>query len=1222
MPDRMVLDDVVYSTLEDVLAASTTAHDSEGDLAVQARRAPDGDVVFMDLADLVGAADGLTLGGPSGLAKRPSGYPRSGPGRTPGSALDVRESVYNVVVVLLSTSAFLNLTELIDPEDASYVDIEGLQNLRHSLSKVTDQALSTKAWDLSRSGSVGVLLKFGSSGSRDDEGRHLAVAVEATLTSNGVRCACSTAESCLGDTACSLQQPMERALDAVRAALGVTMDDLFEILSASLRMRSRVLGRAVLYGPSTCVVRMPGGSWPLAVVRKTRSANWICYSCRTSDGSCYHAAAATEEARRVAQGAPDQDSDSDSGTDGVDGADGGAAHCVGAGDVAPGVLGQPGPEVGGIADHGVPVDRSKHKPCSTQPRHIVPARAAQVERAAILRCLQDTSITLFFPAAERCPYCRVERRSQLTLREILVECGEGVAKGVIYIWRCFECNFRVIPNGRDRGIVFTSSSTAYSEVFLFETAVSLSRNGSSLRSSAYLREAFQELYRDHVYPDATEKLSSVSTLRKAIVLYLSLVIAGLPAAVTCCATCVRIDGSYAVICFDGLQLGYRLKFMVPFSRSSVSVSPIARASVYAHVIKDEGLSKALGAVMTVSAGSSRNIITTLSAMRGNVMAFVVLTGYVRIDGVEATMAGSTLSKSAARKPERGWDPIEDGGMRFELVDFLRTFFMCRRAARAVALDIIGSPVDLLRRAPKPLMDAVRATAADLSSDMPEIGASGNDEDDFEAGNEGEDPEEEAGAESQEDWASDGDGSDSGGDVDAPHAHPRDVGPDHPYQPLARFWDDNAPLLSYAEQLSEPALADTGGERGAARARPLVLPLHPGMPGTVASTLKVMDFVRAVVVDPFTVWAPCNNWGAVEAAFHCLLDDCFTIDKLAGVVNRADVTELRLLRGALSCLAPVLRVSPERRRVLAELLLSIMETREGYDDYVEASQAPDDDVSMGTLDEELDVNSEADAEPYTKQAMVLAHSQQAFTAKEYQDTWLVPPATAADYAAAHGLPADLAEDFLKTGVWAPGLPLLRAKPGFVGVSSAQTDAPNCQHQMGKQQSHTGGTFGGFCTCAHPKCLGVVVLDQSESQRMPIEFVVQRFAKLPDTIVYDFACATLKTSLVRLPLVAKQVALRVDRFHWRKNHTLCSKAMSPDAYVSMDGTNTSSSEERNAISRRQQHHLRQMKQDAFIIFTVYQQALSNVVAMYRDKATKHTRMKWPEWYRRTHVDCEPQ
>jgi len=72
------------------------------------------------------------------------------------------------------------------------------------------------------------------------------------------------------------------------------------------------------------------------------------------------------------------------------------------------------------------------------------------------------------------------------------------------------------------------------------------------------------------------------------------------------------------------------------------------------------------------------------------------------------------------------------------------------------------------------------------------------------------------------------------------------------------------------------------------------------------------------------------------------------------------------------------------------------------------------------------------------------------------------------------------------------------------------------------------------------------------------------------------------------------------------------------VTMDGTNTSSSEERNALSRRQQHHLRQMNQKHFIIFSVYQQALSNVIALYRDNLDKHTTNKWPEWFRRVHVD----
>lgn len=677
---------MVYSTAEEVLAASRARFDSYGDLVVQARRSAQGDVVFMDLGDLEGAAAGMSNDPPPVALVRAGGFPRPGPGRTPGSALHVRDSVYKVIVVLLATSAYLNLTELFDPEDADQVDIQGLCKLRHSLSKVTDQALSTKAWDLSRSGSVGVVLKFGSGGSRDDKGRHLAVAVQATLTKNAVVCTCSEAESCLLEKGCFLQEPMELALEALRGALGVTMADVFEILSVSLRMRSRAVGRAVLYGPSTCVVRMPGGSWPFAVVRKTRAANWICYSCRTADGSCHHAKAATTAARRAAHGTSGSGSDAESATD-ESGADDDDA--TGAGLYSSDAGGPQGalPGIDGAA--GNDVNRFKQVPQSTRPRHIVPPRAAQVERASILRSLQDPSIVLFFPAAKLCPFCSVRRTTGLTRREVQVECGEGVACGTIYVWRCGKCNIRVIPSGRDRGIVFTSSSTAYSEVFLFETAVSLSRNGCSLRSSAYLREAYRELSEEHVFPEATTALGSVSTLRKAIVLYLSLVIAGLPATMTRCERCMRPDGSYAIICFDGLQLGYRLKFMLPFLRSAVSVSPIARASVYAQVIKDGALAKALGGVMSAAVTTPRNNISTIAAMRGNVMAFIVLTGYVVADGVETTFAGSTLEKIPARK-ERGWDPVEDGGIKVELIEFIRSFFMCRRAARAVALPIAST----------------------------------------------------------------------------------------------------------------------------------------------------------------------------------------------------------------------------------------------------------------------------------------------------------------------------------------------------------------------------------------------------------------------------------------------------------------------------------------------------------------------------------------------------
>jgi len=359
-----------------------------------------------------------------------------------------------------------------------------------------------------------------------------------------------------------------------------------------------------------------------------------------------------------------------------------------------------------------------------------------------------------------------------------------------------------------------------------------------------------------------------------------------------------------------------------------------------------------------------------------------------------------------------------------------------------------------------------------------------------------------------------------------------------------------------------------------------------------------------------------------------------------------VTEQRLLRGTVACLGPAFCFHPRVRELFFGVLNALKQTSMAYDKHVsdaadeankdkstdgahgDGGDANSDSGTMGGLSVRMqapngddgDKGGEGDgcAEPLSRFGMAHAHSSHTFAPQQFTNTWLVPPASVAEYRAVCNDPTDQCDDYLRTGVWAPGLPFLRVMPGFVGAAGAQTDAPDCQHEMGKKILRTTGTFGVNCSCAHPKCVGVVVLDGAEGQRMPIEFVVQRFATLPDVIVYDFACASLKTALVRLPYVAKRVALRVDRFHWRKNHNDCTKAMCPDSFVAMDGTNTSSSEERNALSRRQQHHLRQVNQRHFIIFSVYQQALSNVIALYRDNLDKHTTCKLPEWFRRVHVD----
>jgi len=183
---------VLYTTAEDLQRElSATVEVSEDTLLARGQRSKDRDVVFFDADDLTQASK------PSVPASavpqlylpfvdRPGGYPRRGPGRKKGPGLDVRNSLLQVLVVLLSTSAYLNRTELIDATELRDVSVQALCDMRQKLRRFTDKALSTRAWELSRSGPVGVMVKYGTCGSREDRGRHLAVAVEASFTGESV----------------------------------------------------------------------------------------------------------------------------------------------------------------------------------------------------------------------------------------------------------------------------------------------------------------------------------------------------------------------------------------------------------------------------------------------------------------------------------------------------------------------------------------------------------------------------------------------------------------------------------------------------------------------------------------------------------------------------------------------------------------------------------------------------------------------------------------------------------------------------------------------------------------------------------------------------------------------------------------------------------------------------------------------------------------------------
>lgn len=637
-----------------------------------------------------------------------------------------------------------------------------------------------------------------------------------------------------------------------------------------------------------------------------------------------------------------------------------------------------------------------------------------------------------------------------------------------------------------------------------------------------------------------------------------MVIKGLPYQTTSCATCRRPDSSYAIVSFHGLQLGYRVKYKVPFTRTDVKIRPIPRASLVPCLITEESVSKAIGRVLSckrdVEAAAWTKAITTITALRGHFMGVSLLLCNVVVDGLEKSFAGD-IPHMKGGSSGRGWDPAVDGGASPQLVAFQRGVFDVQTAARSLALKIESAPTDLRHRVPSLLMLRVNALVAeegpvpvDSSTNKAVEGAAVHvvaaDADlldaDAERGRKrsrvvyaSADSSASSAAECSSETDVFASGDDDGFDL------PRAV-----KQPADPVRERDAPLLCYEEALGEPALATTGGRAGADRMRNLSLPLLPHIPGTAASTLKIMEFVRAIVVDPAFVWAPKGSWEAVGTMLAVLRSEDFSIDSLGAALRLPAVTEQRLIRGAVRCLGPGLHANKDLQELLAGVLSGLKERVADYNKWV------------NDKDDDADAPLNDAAAEALRAEMAAAHPLHTFSHQQYTDSWMLPPASVEVYHSVYGEASDQYDDYLKTGTWAPGLPVIRPMPGFSGEATAMTDSPSCRHQMGEENSHTGGTVGAFCTCAHPKCIGVMVLTGSESQLMPLEFAAQRFVNMPITVVYDFACATYKSALVRLPYFARQLALKCDRFHWRENHTVCSCGMCPDSYVSMDGVNTSS------------------------------------------------------------------
>lgn len=1055
------------------------------------------------------------------------GYQGPGTGRELGSGLDVRLSLAEVstVVFCRDVLSFVLRDGLIP---GFHVDaVERVNQLRDQLAFYSDKKMNGRVFSTAAVGHVGLVAKFGRNGPRTKDGLDQAAAIELSLVQNAdddVVCACSCAEQCLR-VKCTFANSVQRAFALVSNACGVLPATLLRIFLSRLGEPASE-GDGHLFGDGLCGVRSVGGNWPWALVRKSRANFWTCMSCTEQGLACTHAAAArlaVSEAVADEEADADEDSDEDA------------------------------------IDKMTRFERIKFTyRKSYRPRCAVPSVAA-FKHDAELRQHALRGQKYKYDAVESCPSCHAVflRGGHRGVDTARVEFEDGAADCSIKWWLCTSCDLKVMLDGAAHGVVFSSPNSGYTEVFLFNLAYGLVANGSSLTGSAQLRRHLVELAGDSRLPLAAADLRVLKVLRQALMLYLELVVTGMPAAVLRCKVCSLPNGSYKVVCFDGLYQGIRAKHRRDMLRIRVPLDIASGAVAACSLVYDNQVVLALSCGLRHAQADSKGKFDglrfkSIAAVKGAVYAIATLDPDALSGGDASSHEASDSAPSIEDDGQMLFDPVHNGKVHVALVQFIRTVLHGKDAALLLARAVMDSPRDVRTKLP----------AAVLSSLTSLIQA----------------------------------------DADS----------------VFRNGPPQCPDRRRAAVFDEPSLADTGGERGDPRAKRAKISLHPSFPTTVNATPKVVSFVRALCAETIFPWSTNGDWGAVQLLVRTLHDNNWSEDAMEVTLRDPRVREIRLLRGAAACLVPAMVALPRARQSLREVLTAVLDTASRYDRFIRA-----------------DGSAHVDGErPPSRESVAAGTYGRSISPSEYEDLWM-QPLTPSSLAAAYGHElVKKAGDYHRSGIFCPLLPPVRPGLDFKSGGRRTEEDSTCEKDYGCGDGWTPGSFGVFCCCSHPKCVAVIMMDGHEGPRMPLDFIVSRLPSLPTSIIYDFACGTHKAAACRVPRIAKLVNTSVDAFHFRSSHKTCSAARCPTSYASLLGYNTSSSEQRNAATRRLKQFITLLNQRNFLTFSAYQQCIGNIMAMYREAcddvgaAHRLRSIGWPLWYREVHMegesdsDCETQ
>ena len=135
----------------------------------------------------------------------------------------------------------------------------------------------------------------------------------------------------------------------------------------------------------------------------------------------------------------------------------------------------------------------------------------------------------------------------------------------------------------------------------------------------------------------------------------------------------------------------------------------------------------------------------------------------------------------------------------------------------------------------------------------------------------------------------------------------------------------------------------------------------------------------------------------------------------------------------------------------------------------------------------------------------------------------------------------------------------------------------------------------CPCSHAIIFGFKVLERGEGPSAVLDVLVSRFTNLPEFVIYDFACGSLKSAQHTLWWAVQDVTFILDKFHI-DNHT-CHRGFHPDCHNLLNGYNTVSHEQRNCSIEMLKDSMQNSGQLLYTSLLAYQTMYLNARAIIR-------------------------